>query len=373
MRAKGAEWHVHCRVELVDDGQPSELVLIGRLLPPGSAPPLVDSPASFGEPGWRCYLPDLRLQLEVEVVDAGLPALPTLVDPDTAAKVLQQSLRDAGYAVAVAGCIPEVVRYKPGSRCTIVYRMDYGDGVPGPDPLVVKTHQGDKGRTAWEAMQALWAQPVATNGVVTLAQPLAYLPEDRVLVQGPVPEERTLKDLAREALTDAVTNESAGSLDGLREMLARTAAALAALHGSGARYGRSATWEEELTEVREVVARLAITVPHIGAAADPLLSRLEALHSSVRADPLVSAHHDFRPAQVLLHEGGIGFIDFDGACQAEPSLDLGRFRAKLRDIGIGAFCASGQAAGRGSARSPPPADGRVVRRLPRRVPCATHP
>ena len=125
-------------------------------------------------------------------------------------------------------------------------------------------------------------------------------------------------------------------------MLARTAAALAALHDSGARYGRSATWDEELTEVREVVARLATTVPHIGTAADPLLSRLEALHSSVPADPLVSAHHDFRPAQVLLHDGGIGFIDFDGACRAEPALDLGRFRAKLRDIGISAFCASGR-------------------------------
>jgi Ser/Thr protein kinase RdoA (MazF antagonist) len=278
----------------------------------------------------------------VEVADAGLPALPTLVDADTAAAVLQQSLRNAGYAVDVVGCVPEVVRYKPGSRCTIVYRMDYGDGVPGPDPLVVKTHQGDKGRTAWEAMHALWARPVATDGVVTLAEPLAYLPEGRVLVQGPVPEARTLKDLAREALTDPMTEPSPGSLDELREMLARTAAALAALHGSGARYGRSATWEEELAEVREVVARLATTVPHIGSAADPLLSRLEALHSSAPPDPLVSAHHDFRPAQVLLHEGRIGFIDFDGACRAEPALDLGRFRAKLRDIGISAFCASGQ-------------------------------
>jgi Ser/Thr protein kinase RdoA (MazF antagonist) len=219
--------------------------------------------------------------------------------------------------------------------------MEYGSDVPGPDPLVVKTHQGDKGRTAWEAMRALWDRPVARNGVVTLAQPLAYFPEDRVLVQGPVPEERTLKDLAREALTDAMTEPSAGSLDELREMLARTAAALAALHDSGAHYGRSASYDEELAEVREVVARLATTVPHIGTAADPLLSRLEALHASVPADPLVSAHHDFRPAQVLLHEGRIGFIDFDGACRAEPALDLGRFRAKLRDIGISAFCASG--------------------------------
>jgi hypothetical protein len=343
LRAKGAEWHVHCRAELVADDRPSELTLIGRLLPPDSAPPEDIAVASFGEPGWRCYLPDLRLVLEVEEADAGLPALPSLIHAGKAAEVLQQSLRDAGYDLDVTGCVPDVVRYKPGSRCTIVYGMQYAGDAAGPDPLVVKTHQGDKGRTAWEAMCALWALPVATDGVVTLAQPLAYLPEERVLVQGPVPEERTLKDLAREALTDALSDEPTGTLDALRDMLDRTAAALAALHGSGARYGREATWDEELAEVREVVARLATTVPHIGSAADPLLSRLEALHSSVPADPLVSAHHDFRPAQVLLHEGRIGFIDFDGACRAEPALDLGRFRAKLRDIGISAFSASGRA------------------------------
>src|SRR5215213_1203045 len=93
LRAKGTEWHVHCRVELIDDGHPSELVLVGRLLPPGSAPsPDVSAPSSgisapsFGEPGWRCYLPDLRLQLDVELADAGLPALSALVDADRAAK-----------------------------------------------------------------------------------------------------------------------------------------------------------------------------------------------------------------------------------------------------------------------------------------------
>ena len=339
LRAKGDQWHVHCRVGLVEDGQPAELVLVGRLLPPGSPPPAAPT-VPFGEPGWRCYVAGLGLLLEVEVADAALPALPFLVDADQAARVLQGCLRDAGHDAEVAGCVPDVVRYKPGSRCTIVYRMTYR-GVPGPDPLVVKTHQGDKGSTAWEAMRALWTRPVATDGVVTLAEPLAYLPDDRVLVQGPVPEDRTLKDLARQALTDAVTDESADSLDELRRMLDRTAVALAALHDSGARYGRAATWGEELAEVREVVARLAVSVPRIGTAADPLLRRLEALHSSVPADPLVSAHHDFRPAQVLLYEGRIGFIDFDGACRAEPALDLGRFRAKLRDIGISAFQASG--------------------------------
>jgi hypothetical protein len=344
LRAKGDEWHVHCRVALVEDGRPYEVVLVGRLLPPDATPSPEPATAPFGEPGWRCYLADLRLLLELEVADAALPALPSLVDPGRAVGVLQQSLSDAGHDVEVVGCEPEIVRYKPGSRCTIVYHMQYRNGV-GPDPLVVKTHQGDKGRTAWEAMRALWEQPVARNGVVTLAEPLAYLPEERVLVQGPVPEERTLKDLAREALTEALTEQSPDLLGDLREMLARTAVALAALHRSGAQYGRSATWGEELAEVREVVARLATTVPHIGAAADPLLGRLEALDSSAPADPLVSAHHDFRPAQVLLHQERIGFIDFDGSCRAEPALDVGRFRAKLRDIGISAFSASGRPLG----------------------------
>ena len=45
---------------------------------------------------------------------------------------------------------------------------------------------------------------------------------------------------------------------------------------------------------------------------------------------------------MLLHAGKVGFIDFDGASMAEPALDLGRFRAKLRDIGISVLSASGK-------------------------------
>jgi aminoglycoside phosphotransferase (APT) family kinase protein len=60
-------------------------------------------------------------------------------------------------------------------------------------------------------------------------------------------------------------------------------------------------------------------------------------------DPVVTAHHDFRPDQVLVDDdGGVGFIDFDGACTAEPALDVGRFRAALRDVGISALGLSGE-------------------------------
>jgi hypothetical protein len=187
-------------------------------------------------------------------------------------------------------------------------------------------------------MTALWHTELARGDVVTLAEPLGFLPEERVLLQGPVPEERTLKELARQAFTDGFP----ASFHELRRQLEGTARALAALHSSGARYPREASWADELAEVREVLDRLSGSVPGLDEAAEPMLSELEALDALVPGDPVVSAHHDFRPAQVLLHDGRVGFIDFDGASMAEPALDLGRFRAKLRDIGISALAASGQ-------------------------------
>lgn len=352
LRAKGNQWLARCQVTVAaPDGSRRDVVLVGRVVPPTendaqSRPTPRELRVAFGEPGWRCYVDDIRLVLQVQTADTALPALPKLVDPVAAAQLLGRCLAGAGHrGVQVLGCSPQVVRYKPGSRCTIVYEMRYRD-VDGRDaarcmplnPLVAKTHEGDKGQVAWQAMTALWESPLARGDVVSVAEPLAYLPEERILVQGPVPGDRTLKELVRLALTEG----SPSALTELRANLGQTARGLAALHQSGARYGRVATLAGELDEVREVVTRLSHTLPDVMAAATPLLRSLEELDTAVPADPLVSAHHDFRPAQVLINSGRVGFIDFDGAGMAEPALDLGRFRAKLRDIGVSTPAASGR-------------------------------
>ena len=354
LRAKGDQWLARCQVTVAaPDGSRRDVVLVGRVVPPAEdampGPAPREPREAFGEPGWYCYLADIRLWLQVQTADTALPALPALTDPVAAAQLLGQCLASSGHRdVQVLGCSPQVVRYKPGSRCTIVYQMRYRDvdgrgaaGCTPLNPLVAKTHQGDKGQVAWQAMTALWESPLARGGVVSVAEPLAYLPEERILIQGPVRGERTLKELALLALADG----SPAALTELRGDLGETARGLAALHQSGARYGRVATLAGELDEVREVVDRLSLTLPDIAAAATPLLRSLEALDAAVPADPLVSAHHDFRPAQVLISSGHVGFIDFDGAGMAEPALDLGRFRAKLRDIWVCAPAPGGRPPG----------------------------
>jgi aminoglycoside phosphotransferase (APT) family kinase protein len=341
LRAKGDQWLARYELIVADADHRARdagrrVALVGVLEPPGrgSQEPSAPAPVAvpFGHPDWVGWLPDLRLHLRTEISDDNLPALPLLTDPARARKLLEDSIgREAYPGIRVAECVPEVVRYKPGSRCTLKYRLRYHASDRGwPEAVVVKTHQGDKGANAFGAMQALWATDLAAGDVVAIAQPLAYLPDPRVLVQAVIPGEVSLKEAIRSALFDS-------SGDALRELRARlrdTARGLAALHQCGVRYGRVHTWDDELAEVREVVARLAATVPDLAYAADPLLDRLRVLAGSCAPDQPGPAHHDFRPAQVLLRDDGIGFIDFDGFCTAEPALDLGRFRAKLRDIGV---------------------------------------
>jgi phosphotransferase family enzyme len=341
LRAKGGDWVVRYRLRVTEAGGTArEIVLVGNLWEPSAVRPpgrQRRNDAPFGAAGWRCTLSAPRLDLEVEDADRGLPALAALVDRAQVTGLLEDVLRRAGHRATITSCEPNVVRYKPGSRCTIVYRLRYESAdATLPNPVIVKAHRGDKGRAAWEAMRALWATPLRRGEAVTIAEPLGYLADSRVLIQGPVPEQRTLKVLVRAALAGGTPE----ALAELRTALSRTARGLAALHGSGAQYGRVATFDDELTEMHELVDRLVPSVPDAGPAVRPLLEQLAQAAGHLPREEPVSAHCTFRPAQVLLDGSRVGFIDFDSSCMAEPAADLGRFRAALRDVGMSTLTAS---------------------------------
>jgi hypothetical protein len=320
-------------------GEPRTVMLEARVIPPGFAEPAQPADAAaFGTEAWRCYLPELRLHLQTQPADPALPALPTLTDPSEARALLERSIRacSPAYAdIAIASCAIKHLRYKPGSRATVVYALDYAPEHAGrgwPAIVVAKTYSGDKGQNAYDGMRALWDSPLSKGDVVTIAEPLAYLPDLKVLVQGPIAEDQTLEDLLK-ASVRAGTPEAMARLD---EFMRKTAAGLAALHSSGVVYGETIGWEDELAEVREVIGRLVIPLPQLADAAEPLFQRLEALNAEYAPDPLRPAHRAFRPAQVLIHDGAIGFIDFDGFGQSEPALDLSRFLRKTRALGLDA-------------------------------------
>ena len=328
MRDDSGTWLASYDLHLAGGGTVS---LVGGLSRPdggGRAPPA----GTPGPPDWRIEVPELGLELSAAPPES-LEAVPVLTDADRARPLLESAIRAGGQYpdLRIDRCTAEIMRFKPGSRCTVRYRLESdGDGATGPDVVVAKTYHGSKGENAFDAMRALWSTPLADGDVVNLAEPLAYLPDEHILVQGPVPEETTLKDLVRDTFT-------AGDRDGLAVLateLEKTADGLAALHRSEAWHGEVWTLDDEVDEVREQVERLAAVFPDRVAGSEALLDLVAAHGRATPADPVRPAHLSFRPAQVLLHGGRIGFIDFDGFGKAEPALDIALFLATVRSVAL---------------------------------------
>jgi hypothetical protein len=340
IRLKKDRWLVLFHLTIGESGQgpPRVIGLRGTLTPPGRAEPEhTGSAAALGHDDWRVTLPELRLTVQPQPPDADLPALPRLTDPTEARALLERSIRNGSPAyrdLRIRAVTPQVVRYKPGSRCTIVYQLAYPPELAGdpqwPTTVVAKTYQGSKGENAYAAMRALWNSPLAAGDVVTIAEPLAFVPGLNVLVQRAIPAEQTLKDVIRAALRAP----GAAGHEALAAYLRQTAAGLAALHQCGVTSGEARSWEEELAEVQDLNDRLVAVVPELAGAVTPLLARLAAAAAAHPANALRPAHGSFRPAQVLLHQDQIGFIDFDGFVQAEPARDLALFLWNIKSVGL---------------------------------------
>ena len=199
-----------------------------------------------------------------------------------------------------------------------------------PELVVAKTYRKEKGQNAYESMRALWNSTLGSGNAVTIAEPLAYDSDLRVMIQGPIRQEKTLEELIVRAIKDRTTE----AVDELTDAMLKTARGLAELHQSGIALGKEFGWEDDMAEVREVVDRLSVSLPHLARAAHPFVERLSNLEASSQPDPRVSAHGTFRPAQVLMHQGEIGFIDFDSFGQAEPAKDLGLFLCAFMRVGM---------------------------------------
>ncbi len=319
-------------------GQTQVVPTAGVLSPPGLAKTeATNGNAPFGSTQWRCYLPELYLELRAQPPDTDLAILPQLTDPEQARTLLGESIRRGSpnyQDLRIAACTPRVMRYKPGSRCTILYRLTYSPDTPGhtawPNVVIAKTHRGDEGKIAYEGMKALWESPLQKSHTVAIAEPLAYIPELSLLIQGPIREEQTLKVALRTALQ---VNSPAGWAT-FNNYLRKTAIGLAELHQCGVTTGETVTWQDEFDDVLKQQARLATPIPQLAELARPLLDYLQHLDSLYPAESPKPAHRSFRPAQVLLYQGEIGFIDFDGFCQCEPAMDIALFLTTVKKIVI---------------------------------------
>lgn len=290
----------------------------------------------FGDDGWQVYLPEVRLHCAVEPPEQELEILPQLTDPAMSRALLEQAIAAGASTyrgLRIAACRPEVLNYKPGSRCTLLYHLEYlaADADRGwPPTAIAKTYRGRKGEQAFVGMAALWNTPLSSSAAVRIAEPLAYVHEWKLLVQTSLAEEQTLEQLVRAALAQRAPETRAR----LERFVRAAATGLAELHLSGARTEGAVTWDERSATIPEALERIAVVAPDLAAAAQPLFDDLLAQAATHAPDPLVPSHGSFDSDQVLIAGETISFIDFDSFCMAEPSMDVGHFRAAIMDSGM---------------------------------------
>jgi hypothetical protein len=263
--------------------------------------------------------------------------LAQVTDADQSRLLLEKIFRDQDRLPAdllIESCTPQILSDKPGSRCIIRYELEYS--LPSAQPRYPRTIIGkvyrnnSKAQNAFEGMSALWNSSLAEGNRVTIAEPIAHLPDLKMMLQVTIPGESSLEDLLR----SLIKNPQSETRETVFDYMGKTARGLVAVHQCGAVYGEHIQIGERFVDAREKAHRLAVIVPELEVKILPLIEQLEHLAAAYPEQAVVPTHGTFNPEQVLIDGKRIGFIDFDSQCMAEPALDVGLFRAAIKDTGM---------------------------------------
>lgn len=217
----------------------------------------------------------------------------------------------------VKSCQVTPVRYKPGARCVFRYDLDTASGRQVFFGKLLR--EGAEQLLA--TISALHAASEAAPDLPRIPAPLAYWPEVHMLIQ---PAVAGGEELNTRAFDPAENGD-------VRERWLRAAGGrLAALHGLKGIDGPRRTLAEDLEELHEYVAPMAIADGALAGRYQETLDRLLALAQG-RAEPApVASHGTFRTDQFMIENGALVMIDLDSFCWSDPARDIGNFLAYLR-------------------------------------------
>src|SRR5437660_4436026 len=267
-------------------GERRELLVIGDMhRTPGAAA----SAAAATAPRPARVLEELCMAVTTFPVVAALPTLVQATDPGRISAVLGS---------AVAGV--DLVSLRRSGGAVLRYRLQGGGEVFGKVGYTL----------AEDVLAALGAR---TRGVAVPRLVARCTELDLVLIS-PVPGTRP--EVRDPAGRDAAIR--AGAI------------AAVALHRSGVGAGAAHHLEDELARAERALEVIGGDAAELVRRLVPAQERARDTAIRTRAQPAVLAHGDLTPSQLLVDGPQVGLVDLDGARQAEPAFDLGRFVAYLR-------------------------------------------
>jgi hypothetical protein len=277
----------------------------------------------------------LRMRVYTFDQDPALPGLRVVLDPQALAQTLSSALPECrSGAYRLLRCRATALRYRPSKRCSLrldVWLRDARTGDFVSRTLFAKVYQRlDKAASVYREMQMLYEAAPARDGRVRFAEPVAFLPDLRVVVQGAVdgmPLEPYLSGLGKGLAHPDLR---------VWEGVVRSASALAAVHVAGLTTDRERPIAAELRRFVKRAAQAVTADPVVGQPLARLAGALPKWYDELgqRHAEVSLIHGDCKPSQFLITADGAGILDFDHCGMADPASDVGTYLATLRQLGV---------------------------------------
>lgn len=246
--------------------------------------------------------------------DPELPLLSSMTDLDLARDWLRGALGEREQIRILDLETVEILRYRPGRRCTFRFRF----GGRAPTALYLKLYRKGKARRVVRILENLHRQGPWPD--LRLPAVLAIVPADGAVLLEEIPGHSLEESLAAGSTTPEET-------DAIGE-------AVAMFHSLSLSTVEQWSVEDEqalLDGKRDVLAgHPGLGRSRVGA----LLEKWAAALAPLAASSSVLLHRDLHPQQILLDGRNAGLVDLDNLAAGPPEIDLGNLLAHLDLFGL---------------------------------------
>jgi hypothetical protein len=254
------------------------------------------------------FIADLGMLMEVFPYDRRLPTL-TLVMAGPSPELEHPLLASFGPADwQTKAWKVELIRYRAELAATLRFTVQARDDTVGRTDerrFYAKVYRDEGGERTYRALQALRSRADEDNEKFTVAVPIPYLSELKVLLQ-----EETLGT----SLQEIVVQEEDAS-----PAVRKAAEALATLHLEHIPTSQHHPLPDEVAGLEWTETILRWVCPHLGAEIEETFGTVIA---SVEEVPPAPTHRDLKLDHILLDGDRPSLADLDNFAEADPVLDV---------------------------------------------------
>jgi Phosphotransferase enzyme family len=263
------------------------------------------------------FIPDLGMLVEVFTYDRRLPTLPLVMagpSPELERPLIASFGPGDWHTEAWK---VELIRYRAELAATLRFTVQARDDTVGRTDerrYYAKVYRDERGERTYHALQALQSRADEDNEKFTVAAPIAYLSELRIL-----PQEETLGTSLQEIIVQEVDASPA---------VRKAAEALAALHLEYIPTPQRHPLPNEAAALERAGTILPWVCPHLGAEIEETVGDVVARHEEV---PPAPTHRDLKLNHILLDGDRPSLVDLENFAAADSVLyvaNVGRFDAK---------------------------------------------